>query len=76
MYKYFLKAFYNRTNKKKYDSQIQQYNIYYRNTIVIKNVIVVVKKSRENKKLLVMKNIDKTAIAEVTKVLSTIDLKK
>ena len=37
-------------------------------------MIAVAKKIRENKELLAMENADKTAIAEITKVLSIIDL--
>ncbi len=70
-YKYVLKAFYNRTNKKEYDSQIRQHNVRHTNIIAIKNVILVVEKGG---KLLVMDNIDKTTIGEVAKVSSAIDL--
>lgn len=35
---------------------------------------VVAKKNKENKKLLALKNADKTAIVEVAKVLNSIDL--
>ncbi len=72
--KYLLKAFYNRTNKKEHDSQIWQYNVRHTNIIVIKDVIAVAEKGRENKELLAMENVDKTAMAEVAKVLSAIDL--
>lgn len=41
----------------------------------MKNVIVVTEKSRENKKLLAIENIDKTIMVEVTKVLSAINLR-
>ncbi len=40
----------------------------------MKNVIVVTEKSGENKKLLVMENINKTIIAEVAIILNTINL--
>ena len=40
----------------------------------MKNVIAAVKKSRENKKLVTIKNIDKTVMAEVAKVFNAIDL--
>ena len=64
-YKYFLKAFYNKINKKEYNLQIWQYNIRHKNIIVMKDVIVVAEKSRENKELLIMENADKTAMIEV-----------
>ena len=40
----------------------------------MKDMIAMAKKNRENQELLAMENADKTAIAEVTKVLSVIDL--
>ena len=40
----------------------------------MKDVIVAAEKSKKNKGLLAMKNIDKTAIAKVAKVLNIIDL--
>lgn len=45
IYKYFLKAFYNKTNKKKYNLQSWQYNISHINKIIIKNMIII-KKTR------------------------------
>ena len=39
-YKYLFKAFYNNTNKKKYDVQIWQYNVRYTNVIAMKDVII------------------------------------
>lgn len=39
----------------------------------MKNMIVVAEKSEENKKLLAIQNAEKTVIAEVAKVMSTID---
>lgn len=74
MNKYFLKVFYNRINKKEYDLQIQQYNIYHINIIKIKNIIVVAENSLENKELLVIENVNKITIAKVIKVSSIIDL--
>lgn len=74
MYKYLLKTFYNKTNKKEYNSQIWQYNKCSTNIIKIKDVIALTERDRENKKLLTMEYIDKTAIAEVTKVLNIINL--
>ena len=38
-HKYFLKTFYNKTNKKEYNSQIWQYNVCHTNIIAIKDVI-------------------------------------
>ena len=73
-YKYLLKTFYNKTNKKEYDSQIRQHNVHYTNIMTIKDVIAMAKRDGENKKLLAMENVDKTAMAEVAKVLSAIDL--
>ena len=58
-----------------YDSQIRQHNVRFTNIIIMKNVIAVVEKDRENKELLAMENVDKTTIAEVVKVLNAIDLK-
>lgn len=70
MYKYFLKAFYNKTNKKKYKLQISLNNVYYTNIIAMKDVINT-KKVREKKRF---KNIiDIITLAEVTKVLSPIN---
>ncbi len=71
VHKYLLKTFYNRINKKEYDLQIRQHNVYNTNIIAIKDVILVVERGKE---LLAMENIDKTAIAEVAKVSSAIDL--
>lgn len=48
--KYLFKAFYNKTNKKKYNLQIWQNNICYTNIIIIKNVIILIK-TREKKEL-------------------------
>ncbi len=41
----------------------------------MKDIIAVVEIDRKNKELLAIKNIDKTVVAKVTRVLSTIDLK-
>ena len=54
--------------------QIWQYNVRHTNIIVMKNMIAVAKKSKENKELLAIKNVDKTIIAEIVKMLNTIDL--
>ena len=40
----------------------------------MKDVITVAERSGENKELLAMENVDKTAMAEIKKVLSAIDL--
>ena len=73
-HKYLLKAFYNKTNQKEYNSQIRQHNICHMNIIAIKDVIAVAERGRENGELLVIKNMDKTVIAEVAKVSSAIKL--
>lgn len=74
VYKNLLKAFYNKTNEIKYNSQIPQYNIRHTNIITTKDIIAVAERAGENKELLAMENVDKTARAEVTKVMSIIDL--
>ena len=71
MYKNFLKTFYNRTNKKKYKLQIWQYNVWYINIIAIKNVIIS-EKTRE--KILSEGPTDKTALAEMARISSLINL--
>lgn len=40
----------------------------------MKNVIILAKKSRDKKELLVIKNVNKTTIAKIAKVVSTINL--
>ena len=45
-YKYIFKVFYNRINKKKYESQIWQHNVRHTNIIAMKNVIIL-EKTRE-----------------------------
>lgn len=72
-YKYLLKAFYHKTNKKKSELQIRQHNIYIKNIIIIKDVIAVAERGRQ---LLAIENIDITTIVEVAKVSSLIDLKR
>lgn len=72
VYNYFLKIFYNKTNKKQYNLQIWQHNIQYKNRITIKDVIILAKKSRNNEKPLVIENVNKTIIAEIAKVLGVI----
>lgn len=51
VYKYLLKAFYNKINKKEYNLQIWQHNIYYINITALKDIIIF-EKAREKKKLL------------------------
>ena len=48
-HKYFLKAFYNRTNKKKYNMQSRECNVCHTNVIVMKNVIIS-KRALQNKR--------------------------
>ena len=72
-HKYFLKAFYNRTNKKEYDAQIRQHNICHTNIIAMKDVIIS-KKALEKEGQLVVRNADKIALAEVRSALSLMDL--
>lgn len=50
VYKYLLKVFYNRTNKKMYKLQIWQYNVQHTNITEMKNVIII-KKTKEKKRL-------------------------
>lgn len=69
----FLKVFFKKINKKEYKLQIQLYNLNYQNINVLKNIIVVAKRDRKNKEFLAIKNIEKTAIVEVTKVLNAIN---
>lgn len=63
IYKYLLKVFYNKINKKEHNSQIWQYNIYHINIIVIENVFIL-KKVKRKKKLL-ESIIDKIALIKV-----------
>ncbi len=71
-HKYLLKAFYNKINKKEYDSQIRHHNVCNPNIIAMKDVIAMAERCEE---LLAMENVDKTAIAEIAKVSSAIDFK-
>ena len=48
-YRYFLKVFYDKTNKKEYKLQIWQHNICHTNIIVMKNLIIL-KKAKEKKR--------------------------
>ena len=72
-YKYLLKAFYNRTNKKEYDAQIRQHNVRHTNVIAMKDVVTS-KKAREKEGQLVVRNADKIAQAEVARTSSPMDL--
>ena len=71
-HQYLLKAFYNKTNKKEYNSQIQQYNVCHTNIIAMKDVIIL-EKARE-KKMLLESIANTTAPAKVAQLLSLIDL--
>ncbi len=71
-YKYVLKAFYNRTNKKEYNLQIRQHNICHTNIIAMKDIIIS-KKAREDK-MLSESIADTIAPAEVARVSSPVDL--
>ena len=61
-HKYPSKSFYNKTNKKKYDTQSRQYNVYYTNIIAIKNVIIS-KKARTKRQLVIEKAIERAKFA-------------
>lgn len=50
VYKYSFKIFYNSRNKKKYKSQIQQYNMQHTNSMIIKDIIIL-KKAKKKVKL-------------------------
>ena len=73
VYKSFLKAFYNRTNKKKYDVQIWQHNVCHTNVIAMKDMITS-KKGLEKEEQQVVRNANKIMLAMVKRVLSPIDL--
>ena len=62
-HKYLLKAFYNRTNKKEYNSQIRQDNVRHTNIIAIKDMII--KEEVREKEGLLEGIADTTAPAEV-----------
>lgn len=74
VHKYFLKTFYSKTIKKDYDLQIRQHNIKYTNKITMKDMIILAKKSRDNKQLLAIEKIEKTIMAKSVKVLSFINV--
>lgn len=42
-HKYLFKVFYGQTNKKKYELQILEYNIYYTNIITMQDAILIAK---------------------------------
>ena len=72
VYKYLLKAFYNKMNKEKYNSQIWKHNVRHTNIIAIKDIII--KKKARKKKGLSENIADTTTSAEVTQVWSLVDL--
>ncbi len=57
MHKYFLKTFYNLTNKQEYKLQIWQYNVCHTNIIAIKDVIILEKNKKKEKLLVGIVNI-------------------
>lgn len=73
MHKYFLKAFYKRTNKKKYESRILEYNIYHTNIITMQDTILIAKilvRSAKKKELVVdIPNAKITCVCYSTNVL-------
>ncbi len=71
-HKYLLKAFYNRTNKKEYDSQIRQHNVRHTNIIVMKDVIIAEKVGEDE--MLSESIADTTTPAEVARVSSPVDV--
>ncbi len=62
MHKYILKAFYKKTNKKKYKLQIRQHNVRHNNIIAIKHIIIL---EKVRKKKLSEDLADITTLAEV-----------
>ena len=70
--KYFLKAFYNKMNKKEYKLQIRQYKMRHTNIITMKDVIIL-KKTKKKEKLS-ESLADTTALAEVAWALSHVNL--
>lgn len=74
IYKYLFKVFHNKTNKKKFELQIQQHNVHFINIIIIKDIVAAAKRDRKNKERLIMKNLlNKIAIVEVAKISNIID---
>lgn len=47
IHKYLFKIFYNKINKEKYNLQICQYNIHYKNVIIMRNIIILKKIKRK-----------------------------
>ena len=76
-YKYFLKTFYGRINKKEYELQILEYNIRHTNVIAMQDVILIAKIPVGNttKKELVidMPDVEVTRICSATNVLLKYD---
>ena len=76
-YKYLCKAFYGRTNKKEYKSQILEHNIRHINVIAMQNAILIAKipvESAKKKEIVVdMANVEVTRICSVTNVLLKYD---
>lgn len=64
---------YNKINKKEYKLQIWQYNICYADIIAKKIVIILAEKNRDKEELLIIENVNKTAMVEVEKFLSSIN---
>lgn len=72
VYKYLFKAFYKKINKKKYESEILEYNICHTNVIAIQNVILIAKipvRSVKKKEFVI-----DTFDAEITRVCSTTNI--
>ena len=74
VYKYLLKAFYNKIYKKEYISQIWQHNICYTNIIAIKDVII--EKKTKTKEELLEGIVDTITPAEVARTLGPVDFAK
>ena len=73
-YKYIFKTIYNKTSKKRYNSQICQHNVCNTNIIVMKDIIIL-EKTKEKKML--SKGIANTiAPVKVAQVFSPIDFAK
>lgn len=69
-YKYFLKAFYTRTNKKEYKSQILQYIIRHTNILIMQNIILLAKVDIVNRKKVAVN----TPIREVARAYNAINV--
>ena len=70
-YKYLLKAFYNKMNKKEYHLQIWQHNVYHTNIIAMKDVISEEKAKKKEGQSEGIANT--TAPAEVAEALSPVN---